>query len=385
MTKKNRDISVLLVDDEQGIRNVLGITLEDLGYEVLQAGNGDEALAIFKQALPSIVLTDIKMPGMDGIDLLMAVKRLQPETEVIMITGHGDTDLAIKSLKFEATDFITKPIHDTVLETALKRAGERITMRKQLRDYTQRLESLVEEKTRKLIDAERLAAIGQTVAGLSHSIKNIAGGLKGGAFVLEKGIYMDNPQYLHQGWQLVSSNVEKIARLSLDLLHYAKTGDINYHRWDPNRPAEEVIELMLPRAEEEGIVIDAQLAPECRSFFFDPEGIHRVLLNLVTNALDAFSEADDSSISKKISVRALALEGWGVEYQVCDNGCGMDADTLSKVFQAFFTTKGNNGTGIGLMLSKSIIDKHNGLIEVKSQKGIGSEFIIRLPDRQEPP
>ncbi len=385
MNAKNQDISILLVDDEKGIRNVLGITLEDLGYEVMQAGGGDEALAIFKQMLPSIVLTDIKMPGMDGIDLLIAVKRLQPETEVIMITGHGDMDLAIKSLKFEATDFITKPIHNTVLEKAIKRAGERITMRKQLQVYTQGLESLVEEKTSKLIRAERLAAIGQTVAGLSHSIKNIVGGLRGGAFVLEKGIYMDNPQYLDQGWQLVSNNVEKIARLSLDLLHYAKAGDISYHRYDPGKPAKEVIELMKPRAEEEDIVIDAHLDPELTSFFFDPEGIHRVLLNLVTNALDAFCEADDGSISKKVSVHSLALEGWGVEYRVCDSGCGMDRVTLSKVFQTFFTTKGTNGTGIGLMLSKSIVDRHGGLIEVKSQKGIGSEFIIKLPDRQEPP
>ncbi len=385
MNAKNQDISILLVDDEKGIRNVLGITLEDLGYEVMQAGGGDEALAIFKQMLPSIVLTDIKMPGMDGIDLLIAVKRLQPETEVIMITGHGDIDLAIKSLKFEATDFITKPIHNTVLEKAIKRAGERITMRKQLQVYTQGLESLVEEKTSKLIRAERLAAIGQTVAGLSHSIKNIVGGLRGGAFVLEKGIYMDNPQYLDQGWQLVSNNVEKIARLSLDLLHYAKAGDISYHRCDPGKPAKEVIELMKPRAEEEDIVIDAHLDPELTSFFFDPEGIHRVLLNLVTNALDAFCEADGGSISKKVSVRSLALEGWGVEYRVCDSGCGMDRITLSKVFQTFFTTKGTNGTGIGLMLSKSIVDRHGGLIEVKSQKGVGSEFIIKLPNRQEPP
>jgi len=385
MTKPNENSVILLVDDERGIRNVLGITLQDMGYPVLLAGSGEKALKIFEENLPAIVLTDIKMPGMDGIELLSAVKRLQPETEVIMITGHGDMDLAIKSLKLAAADFITKPIHTPVLERAIEHAAERITMRKQLAEYTQRLEALVAEKTKKLIDAERLAAIGQTVAGLSHSIKNITGGLKGGAFVLEKGIYMNNPQYLQQGWQLVSRNVDKIAHLSLDLLHYAKTGDINYQRCNPNRPVQEVIELMTPRAEEEGIIIAADLDPKDRSFFFDPEGIHRVLLNLVTNALDAFGEAGNGRRPRKISIHTRSSAGWGIEYQIRDNGEGMDSKILDKVFRTFFTTKGQNGTGIGLMLSKSIIDKHAGVIEVKSQHGIGSEFIIKLPDRQEPP
>ena len=113
---------LLLVDDEEGIRKVLGISLMDMGYAVLTAENGLEALAIFRAENPSIVLTDIKMPGLDGIQLLQAIKSENPETEVIMITGHGDMDLAIKSLKLEATDFVTKPINDDILEIALKRA-----------------------------------------------------------------------------------------------------------------------------------------------------------------------------------------------------------------------------------------------------------------------
>ena len=118
--------SILLVDDEEGIRKVLGIALADLGYEVLTAENGAEALRIFKDVQPPIVLTDIKMPEMDGIELLRQLKQESPDTEVIMITGHGDMDLAIKSVKYEATDFVTKPINDEVLEIALNRAQERI-------------------------------------------------------------------------------------------------------------------------------------------------------------------------------------------------------------------------------------------------------------------
>ena len=104
--------SILLVDDEEGIRKVLSIALSDLGYQVYTAENGVEALRIFEGKRPPIVLTDIKMPEMDGIELLRRLKELSPDTEIIMITGHGDMDLAIKSVKYEATDFVTKPIND---------------------------------------------------------------------------------------------------------------------------------------------------------------------------------------------------------------------------------------------------------------------------------
>ncbi|MGD9416405.1 MAG: response regulator, partial [Desulfobacterales bacterium] len=138
---------ILLVDDEKDIREILCLALVDMGYTVLQAKNGVEALRIFKEAQPPLVLTDIKMPGMDGIELLQKIKRENPEVEVVMITGHGDMDLAIKSLKFEATDFITKPINVDALEISLKRAQDKILIRNQLKEYTESLEKLIQEKT----------------------------------------------------------------------------------------------------------------------------------------------------------------------------------------------------------------------------------------------
>jgi PAS domain S-box-containing protein len=171
---------ILIVDDEEDIRVVLKISLSDLGYEVYTAENGEEALRIIEEITPPIVLTDIRMPVMDGIELLRKIKQEDPETEVIMITGHGDMDLAIKSLKHEATDFITKPIKDEVLEIALKRANERISMRRQLKEYTEHLEDLVREKSAKLIKAERLIAVGQVVEGLSSAMKNIVEDLESG-------------------------------------------------------------------------------------------------------------------------------------------------------------------------------------------------------------
>jgi PAS domain S-box-containing protein len=170
---------ILLVDDEEDIRDILSISLSDIGYEVITAENGEQALKIFKEVRPPILLTDIRMPGMDGIELLRKVKQEDPDTEVIMITGHGDMDLAIKSLKYEATDFVTKPINDEILEIALKRAHERLAMREKLRDYTQNLERLVREQSEKLVRAERLIAVNQVVEGISSAAKTIAEDFKG--------------------------------------------------------------------------------------------------------------------------------------------------------------------------------------------------------------
>lgn len=371
--------TILVVDDEEGIRNVLRISLADAGHEVYTAKSGTEALDIVKDVRPAIVLADIKMPGMDGIELLKRIKQEHNDSEVIMITGHSDLDLAIRALKYDATDFITKPISADALEVALKRSCERISMRRKLSEYTQNLERLVEEKTRKLIATERLAAAGETVASLSHAIKNVASGLEGGSFVLEKGIELDNRKYLLEGWEMLRGNVDKIKGLSLDLLSYAKPIQINPELGDPNEPAREVVALMRSRAEQGGISLKLDLSTEVETVLFDAESIHRCLLDLVTNAVEACTEGDIADRQKEVVLRTVKPDGWGVEYQVIDNCCGIDETILGKIFSSFVTTKGIKGTGIGLMLTKKVVDEHGGTIEVQSEKGAGSRFVIRLP------
>ncbi len=370
---------ILLVDDEAGIRTVLGISLADLGYTVHAAEDAEAALQIIDAVRPSIILTDIKMPVMNGIELLKEVKSRYPDIEVIMLTGHGDMDLAVESLKFQATDFITKPISDDALAIALQRAAERIEMRRQLKDYTENLEHLVKEKSRQLIEAERLAAVGETVAGLSHTIKNIAGGLDGGLFVLGKGIELEDSEYLKQGWELVRGNVERIKTLSLDLLNFAKTDRLVYCLVDPDRPAREVVDLMTARARDHGMDLVLEVLPGIAPIRLDPAGIHQCLLNLVTNAIDACLESDPAEAAQRITISISRSDDGGVCYRVADTCCGMDEPTQAKLFQRFFSTKGDRGTGIGLMLTRAIVQRHHGTIAVTSQPGKGSCFTINLP------
>ncbi len=376
---------ILIVDDEPGIRTVLTISLTDMGHRAYRAETGDQALQILEEEMPAIVLTDIKMPGMDGVTLLQEIKGRYPDVEVIMMTGHGDMNLAVKSLKYQATDFITKPISAEALEIAIQRADERIRMRNQLRAYTENLEMLVAEKSRKLIEAERLAAFGEAIAGLAHTIKNISGGLKGGTFVLEKGIELHHDRYLAQGWNMIRGNVEKLVHLSMDLLNYGKSSEIHAVWCKPNQPARDIFDMMLPQARSLGILLELSLSENLPDVCLDSEAIGRCLHNLVTNAIDACLDETDSPDTggpKKVTIRTLPAPGWAVSYQIEDTGVGMDMETRQKIFQGFFSTKGTRGTGIGLMTTRKTIEKHGGEIQVETEAGKGSRFSIFLPKIQ---
>jgi signal transduction histidine kinase/FixJ family two-component response regulator len=215
------DKKILLVDDEEDIRDVLDISLSDLGYKVFTAKNGEEAFQIFRNVNPPIVLTDIRMPIMDGIELLQKIKKENTDTEVIMFTGHGDMDLAIKSLKYEATDFITKPINDEILGFALKRAHERISMRQRIREYTENLEEMVREKSARLVEVERLIAVGQVIEGLSSATRNIVEDFEGGI------------TYFNELPCLVSIHNRDLKVVATNQLYKERLGDkIGCNSWD---------------------------------------------------------------------------------------------------------------------------------------------------------
>lgn len=371
----NRPYTILLVDDEEGIRNVLNITLTHAGFSVILARDGEEGLSMFKSGQPDIVITDIKMPGINGIELLRQIKKISPDTEVIMITGHGDMDLAVKSLQYEAADFITKPIDSEDLEISVGKAVDRMSINTRIKTYMDDLEGMILEKDKKIDESESLVTIGQTVAGMSHVIKNIAGGLKGSSFILEQGIETENREYLVKGWEMMKGNLDKITNLSLDLLNYAKTSRLKLTPMDPNDPVQEVINLLTHRAEELNIELEFLPLEETMTISVDQDAWYTAIFNLVTNAFDSF-EAESENREVSIAVEA---DRESIFYRIRDNGQGMDPAISQVLFLEFITTKGTQGTGFGLMTTKKIIDEHQGEISFETQKGRGSVFTIKLP------
>jgi len=380
---------LLVIDDELPILVMFEVSLADEGYEVLTAENGKEGITIFKEQAPKLVLADIKMPGMDGIEVLKRIKAIDQEAEVIVITGHGDMDAATAALQHGASDFITKPVRHEVLMLALERAEKKAAMSQRLRDYTENLEQKVEECMIELRQAEeesirneRLATIGETVTGLAHYIKNILAGLKGGTYMLNTGMAKDNPPMMKEGWAMVQRNIERVSDLALNLLRYSKERTPEETVCRPNDIVTEAVELLKVRAGENRVKLNKVLDPNLKEAYLDRDGIYNVLLNLISNATDACIYDTATSKAWEVTVKTKLERGVDsgetILFEVTDNGCGMTDEVKGKLFTKFFSSKAGRGTGLGLLITQKIIHEHGGEIFVDSEAGQGTTFSVRL-------
>jgi signal transduction histidine kinase/pSer/pThr/pTyr-binding forkhead associated (FHA) protein len=239
--------------------------------------------------------------------------------------------------------------------------------------------ALAVEETRyhhALVQSERLAAIGQTIAALSHHIKNILQGLRSGSDILKMGLTEKNDELVQKGWRIVEKNQGKIFDLVMDMLSYSKDREPAFEQTDLNRVVRDVVELIEGRATENSVKIDMRLDPNLPRTPADPEGIHRALLNIAGNALDAVEGRKNSQIA---FLTALEDGGEWVRIAVVDNGAGIGAEKQAELFKPFVSTKGARGTGLGLAVSRKILREHGGDVLLQSQPGKGSKFILRLP------
>ena len=240
--------------------------------------------------------------------------------------------------------------------------------------------ALAVEETRyhqAMLQAERLAAIGQTVAALSHHIKNILQGLRSGSEILKMGITEKNDQLLMQGWRIVEKNQSKVHDLTMDMLSYSKEREPGIEPTDLNQIARDVVELMKGRAKDFNAKLESKLDATLPLVPADEEAIHRALLNIVGNAIDAVEER--APHGQVIVSTALEPEGGWVRIGVIDNGVGIPPHKVTEIFKPFVSTKGAKGTGLGLAVSRKILREHGGDIIVQSTAGKGTRMILRLP------
>jgi signal transduction histidine kinase/pSer/pThr/pTyr-binding forkhead associated (FHA) protein len=229
-----------------------------------------------------------------------------------------------------------------------------------------------------MVHSERLAAIGQTIAALSHSIKNILQALNSGSEILEMGLKDMDKALLQQGWRMAARAQRKISDLVMDMLSYSKEREPAVEPTDLNEVVREVVELMEGRARELGIKLELSPGENLPLVQVDPEGIHHALMNVVGNAFDAVEDRKSPQVT--VGTRPDPEPGW-LRILVLDNGIGISPQKVSEIFKPFVSTKGARGTGLGLAVSRKILREHGGDIIVQSQPGKGSKFILRLPLR----
>jgi two-component system, NtrC family, sensor kinase len=228
-----------------------------------------------------------------------------------------------------------------------------------------------------MVQAERLAAIGQTIATLSHHIKNILQGIRGGSYLIEMGLKDHDEEITRKGWKIVERNQNRISALVMDMLTFSKEREPDLMPANINTVVSEVVELMRVRAVELQVELLWHPGEPMPEMIFDPEGIHRAVLNVVSNAVDAVSDRETPG---RVAVASQYYPQESlVRITVDDNGPGIPADQMEHLFSAFVSSKKSRGTGLGLPVSQKIAGEHGGRILVQSEPDQGCRFTIELP------
>ncbi len=234
----------------------------------------------------------------------------------------------------------------------------------------------IKKLEREKLDAERLGAVGQTVAGLAHTIKNLLMGLEGGIYMTDTGLKKGDAKRIFEGWEVLQRNFNKITTLVKDFLSFSKGRLPDLKLIDPNSLAEDIYNLYKDAAEKQGVELKLDPSEDVHETPLDPGGMEACLTNLISNAIDAAMLREDGAGEVVIRTKE---EDDSIVYQVEDNGAGMDSEIIQKIFTTFFTTKGGKGTGLGLLTTRKIVQEHGGKINAVSEPDKGSIFTIKLP------
>lgn len=232
------------------------------------------------------------------------------------------------------------------------------------------------------LQAERLAAVGTTIATLSHHIKNILQGIKGGSYLIDMGLNDKDDAIVRRGWGIVEKNQAKIYNLVMDMLSFSKDREPALESASLNETVGDVVELMQARAAELKVALKWSPTPDLPSVLIDTDGIHRAILNIVTNAIDASEDVEGGTVEVSTTWDPGPMVARVV---VRDNGTGIPPGDVDRIFEVFASTKGSRGTGLGLPVSQKIVREHGGTIRIASEVGKGSTFTVELPMRRHDP
>jgi two-component system, sensor histidine kinase and response regulator len=392
---------ILLVDDDAALLQALpeALALRMPAIQVQVCVSAVEALERIRQYDYDAIVSDIKMPGMDGFALLTRIKGLRPETPTLLITGHGERDLTIQALRGGAYDFIQKPIDRDYFVAALQRAIQAYGLRRQVREqqqalerHAQSLEALVEERTRELVEANAAKDVFLGLA--SHELRTPLTTIKGniqlarmqltkclrGAAV-DEGTLRITLAEIHTMLERAERQVNVQNRMVNDLLNLSRIqADKLELRMAPCDLAAIVREAVEDqRSAAPTRTIHLELAErEKIPVFADAERIQQVISNYLTNALKYSSE------DHPVEVR-LEKEGKMARVSVCDEGPGLTPSEQEQVWEQYFRVQGitkqrgfSMGLGLGLYICRAIIEQHQGEVGVESTKGMGSTFWFTL-------
>ena len=371
---------VLIIDDEMGPRESLRMLLKP-NYQVHTADNVELGLQLLREKAPDAIVMDIRMPGTNGIDGLRKIREIDPHLSVIMLTGFGALETAQEALRLGANDYINKPFDAAKMREVISRNVERTRAHRKSVEAAQEIKELNQRLMSELAQKERLASLGQASAEFVHDLSNPLTIVWGYVQILAKKL--EQSGYGGSNGEGASSPkelniIEQNVRLCRDLLtmwqSYGSTRGAKPTPLSISQIVRELVKSSGGMAVESGVELDCSICEDECTVLGEPTQLTRAIQNVIMNAIQASAEKKGS-----VAVSCIAKDFYA-DIRVEDTGYGIPAEQMSKIFEPYFTTKqGKSGTGLGLYITKKVIEDHHGSIRVESTPQIGTAFILRLP------
>lgn len=370
---------ILIIDDELGPRESLRILLKR-DYEVLTADSVPRGLELLRETNPDVVVSDIRMPGVNGIEGLKLIREINTEVPVIMLTGYGALETAQEAIRHGANDYMKKPFDANDMMAVIRRNVERGEIIRRREQSRQTLEVLNKQLLDEINKTNRLAALGQASAELVHDLRNPMMMILGYVQLLAQDIADGRiPAGQHPGEtteyiEAIESNVRRCKELIESWLDLSRNNRMALVPINLNAVLHDIADAVKPLAQTKHVRLECQTPPDPVAILGHAVQLRRAIQNLVVNALDALHEPHG------VVRITCAVTDQAVELTIADNGEGIAQQHLPHIFKPFYSSKApGKGTGLGLFITQKIIEDHHGTITIDSTEGNGTRATVRLP------
>ncbi len=368
---------ILYVDDEPHALETLRRQFRR-EFTILTASSGAEGLDLMGTHAVALVLSDQRMPDMAGTQFLARVRTAYPETVRMLLTAYSDLESVVDAINLgNVCRYLTKPYDEREVRMAFREGIERYVLVKERdRLYAEKIETM-----KRIARANRLSAVGTLAAGLAHEINNPLVPISTFLQMLpaKRQDAQQDEEYWGRLYQVTLKEVQRIQGLIRQLLSYAKfTGasELKLEQSDLNALVTHMATFLEPQARSRGVSIEVKTDPSLKPAQMDQERMKQVFLNLMLNGIQAMPSGGTLTVSTRaVTVRSAPH----AEIRVTDTGVGIQPEHLEKLFTPFFTTKGHEGSGLGLLACHQVVDEHRGTISVESEVGRQTTFIVAVP------
>jgi signal transduction histidine kinase len=370
---------ILIVDDEKPIRDFLSQALTRLGgFEVKLAENGEEAMGKIEKENFDLVLTDMKMPKMDGLQLISEIAKSKPETLTVLLTGHGTIDSALEAMKRGASDYLSKPINLDELMIRLHKVLDERHRFVSLKDYAAELERANQE-LRKLDEMKS-----EFVSVASHELRTPLAAIKNAVQLMLQGKTGEINENQAKFLSMAERNINRLTGILNSLLDLSRIESgrvvLEFEDLDVRSSIEFIFSSLKPQADGKSIQLRMEVQEGLPRVYGDREKVEQILTNLVGNSIKFTPEGGEISVS----ARTFENDENMVAISIKDSGIGIPEDQLERIFEKFHQVEDSlrrsiAGTGLGLAITKGLVEVHHGKIWAESEVGKGSTFTFTLP------